>query len=217
MTHVQDIELNGVAFNVVPGAYKKGLKRAPTVSFDAPLKPTRGVIPRRPLAVSQPVRRVIRTEFGPFRGGLGQAVLEGNRGRAGWEGLSVGPAFDGDGVEPFPNSTSFADAMVEVPSTTNRAYGIVAGAAAYVGLGQRIYKCVLLSNGTWAAFTMVADLGVGFTIQGLTYYQDNLLIMLGAGQDIRKYNTTTNALSIWRVGEKGAKGVGYAGQEDVVN
>ena len=139
-------------------------------------------------------------------------MLEGNRGRAGWQGLTVGPAFDGDGVEPFPNSTSFADAMVEIPSTTNRAYGIVAGDAAYVGLGRRIYKSVLLSNGTWAAFTMAADLGAGFTIQGLTYYQDNLLIMNGATQDIKKFNTTTSALSTWRAAERGAKGVGYAGQ-----
>ena len=191
MTLVQDIELNGVSFNVVPGAYKKGL--------------------RRPLAVSKPAaRRTGKAIFGPFDRGLLQATAEDDE--RGWGGLTVGPVFDGEGVEPFPNSTSFADAMVEIPSTAARAYGIVAGTAAYVGLGRRIYKSVLLSNGVWAAFTAVADLGAGFTIQGLTYYQDNLLIMLGAGVDIKKYNTSTNALSTWRTGEEGAKGVGYAGQ-----
>jgi hypothetical protein len=188
-----DIELNGVSFSVVPGAYKKGL--------------------RKPLAVSKPAaRRITRTAFGPFRGGLGQAMATELGNTAGWDGLTVGPAFDGLGVEPFPSSTSHVDAMTEIPSTTNRAYGVVAGTAAYVGLGQRIYKSVLLSNGTWASFTAVADVGAGLTIAGLAYYQDNLLIMLGAGADIKKYNTTTGALSTWRTNEKGAKGVGYAGQ-----
>ena len=155
-------------------------------------------------------RRVGKAIFGPFDRGLLQATAEDEE--RGWAGLQVAPAFDGDGVEPFPNSTTHADAMVEIPSTTNRAYGVVAGAAAYLGIGRRIYKSVALSNGIWASFTAVADLGAGLAVQGLTYYQDNLLIMLGAGQNIRKFNTTTNALSTWRAGEEGSKGVGYAGQ-----
>jgi hypothetical protein len=68
-----------------------------------------------------------------------------------------------------------------------------------------------LSNGTWAAFS-AADLGAGFAISGLAYYQDDLLVMLSTGQDIRKFNTVSSALTIWRTGEKGQVGCGYAGQ-----
>jgi hypothetical protein len=71
---------------------------------------------------------------------------------------------------------------------------------------------VALTNGTWSAFTAAADLGAGFTISGLAYYQDDLLIMLSSGQDIRKFNTATNAITTWRTGEKGQVGIGYAGQ-----
>ena len=126
--------------------------------------------------------------------------------------MTVGPVYDGNGIEPFPNVTTFADATLDVPSPTSRGYGVVAGNAAYIGLGRRIYKSVLLTNGTWAALTAIADLGAGFTISGMTYFQDDLLIMLSTGQDIRKFNTVTNAVSIWRTGEKGGKGVAYAGQ-----
>ena len=60
---------------------------------------------------------------------------------------------------------------------------------------------------------MATDLGAGFTISGLIYFQDDMLIMLSTGQDIRKINTSTNAVTVWRTGEKGVKGVAYAGQK----
>ena len=82
-----DIELNGVGYNVVPGSYKKGL--------------------RKRLAVSKPAaRKITRTTFGPFGRGFGRAVAEAGENTAGWTGIGVGSAFDGLGVEPFPNSAS---------------------------------------------------------------------------------------------------------------
>jgi hypothetical protein len=187
----QDIELNGVSFNVVPGAYKKGLRKAQSVS--------------RPAA-----RRTGAAIFGPFERGLLQASAADDE--RGWEGITVGPVFDGEGVEPFPNSTSFADATTDVPSATVRAYGVVAGTNCYVGMGRRIYKSVLLTNGTWSAFTVATDLGVGFVISGLVYFQDDLLVMLSSGQDIRKYNTSTGSVTVWRTGQKAQRGAAYAGQ-----
>src|SRR5688500_12534328 len=142
-----DVLLNGVAYNVVPGAYKKMLRKR--------------LSPNKPAA-----RRITRTELGPFSGGLGQSVVEGSAATAGWDGLTTGPAFDGLGVEPFPNVTAFADTTTDVPTTTLRAYGVVAGANAFIGLGRRIYKSVLLTNGTWSALTVAADLGAGLTISG---------------------------------------------------
>src|SRR3954452_9264860 len=147
MPLTQDIELNGVQYNVVPGSYKKLL--------------------RKPLAVSKPpARKIGTTIFGPFERGVLQASSEDDE--RGWSSLTGGPVFDGEGVEPFPNSVSFADATTDVPSTTLRAYGVIAGTNVYVGIGRRIYKSVLLTNGAWAAFTVATDLGAGFTISGLS-------------------------------------------------
>ena len=187
-----DIELAGTPFNVVPGSYKKGLRKAQSVG-----KP--------------PARKIGKAIFGPFARGVLQAS-DGDDER-GWSSLTVGPVFDGEGIEPFPNSVSHADAIADVPSTTQRAYGCVAGAAAYVGIGRRIYKSVALTNGVWASFTQVADLGAGFVISGLTYFLDDLLVMNSSGNDIRKLNTVTNTVSIWRTGEKAKYGVAYAGQK----
>jgi hypothetical protein len=188
-----DIELAGTPYNVVPGSYKKGLRKAQTVS-----KP--------------PARRIGKAIFGPFERGVLQASDEDEE--RGWSSLTVGPVFDGEGVEPFPNSTSHADGvLVDVPRTTQRAYGCVAGAAAFVGIGRRIYKSVLLSNGVWSDFTLAADIGVGFVISGLTYFQDDILVMSSTNNDIRKFNTSTNGVSIWRAGEKAKYGVAYAGQK----
>ncbi|MCD6032987.1 MAG: hypothetical protein K0S78_5169 [Thermomicrobiales bacterium] len=186
-----DIELNGVSFNVVPGTYKKGLRKRQSVS-----KPG--------------ARKITRTTFGPFTDGFGQAIADPGENHAGWSGVTVGPAFDGLGVEPFPNSTSFVDAMAAVPSATTRAHGLIAGDAAYVGIGTRLYKSVLLSNGTWAAWTLQTT--YSHPITSMAYYQDDIMLFFGTAQDIRRFNTATAATAVWRTGEKGRYGVAYAGQ-----
>ena len=197
MALTNDILLGGNAYNVVPGTYKK--RSAPA---------TAAVNPRD-------VRRLV---LGPFQRGQRQALtppldLAAGKPTAGWDSAGVGPACDGQGVEPFPNSTTQADGnLVDTPATTLRGYGAVAGANAFIGLGRRIYKSVSLTTSAWANLTAAADLGAGFTITGLAYYQDDLLVLLGNGTDTRKFNTSTNALSVWRSGEKATLGVGYQGQ-----
>jgi hypothetical protein len=190
MPPTHDITLNGVAYTVVPGSYRK--RNAPAAAAVNP-------------------RDVRRITLGPFGGGQRQAVQRAGS-DAGWDSVGVAPCYNSQGVEPFPHLMQFTDALLDTPSTTQRAYAQIAGSHAYIGLGRRIYKSVALSAGSWAAFTAVADLGAGFTISGLAYYQDDLLVMLSTGQDIRKLNTATNALSVWRTGEKGVTGVGYKGQ-----
>ena len=71
-----DIELNGVSYNVVPGTYKKGLRKRQTVSKPA-------------------ARKITRTTFGPFTDGFGQAIAESGENTAGWSGVTVRPAFNG--------------------------------------------------------------------------------------------------------------------------
>lgn len=191
MTQANDITLNNTGYTLVPGSYRKRSAAAGG-----------GELPRE----------ARRLELGPFGSGQRRAIAGAKSTGQGWDSLGVGPVFDGQGVEPFPHAVSFADAMADTPSPTLRAHGVVAGNNAFVGVGRRIYKSVALSNGTWAALTVAADLGAGFTIGGLAYYQDDLLVLLSTGQDIRAFNTASNALTIWRTGEKGVIGCGYAGQ-----
>ena len=193
MAQVQDIILGGLNLTVLPGGYGKRNKRTGgrPASFER-LRIDTFTGQRQAFGAAD--RRLVAADYA-------------------WDGLGVGPAFDGQGVEPFPNVTSFADGnLADTPSATVRAYGVVAGNNAFVGLGRRIYKSVALSNGTWSALTAAGDLGAGLTISGLAYYQDDLLVMLGTSQDIRKFNTATNTLTVWRAGERGVVGVGYAGQ-----
>lgn len=185
---MNDITLNGVGYSVVPGTFRR--RSAPGAGAAA--------------------RETRRVHLGPFEAGQGSAI--GAAKQPGWASLGVGPCFAGQGVEPFPQPVSFADGMSDLPSAGSRAYPMVAANRLYVGLGRRIYQSVALDNATWSAFTVAADLGAGFTISGLAYYQDDLLVLLSSGQDIRKLNTGTNTVTIWRSGEKGQIGCGYAGQ-----
>lgn len=179
-----DIALNGAGYTVLPGSYQKR-------------SATPGAAETR------------RLSLGPFGGGQRQALV--TREPQGWDTPGIGPVFEGQGVEPFPNSTSFGDAMSDTPTTTLRAHGALTGNAAYVSLGRRIYKSVNF-GAAWSAFTAVADLGAGYVISGLVPYQDDLLVLLSSGQDIRRLNTATNTLTLWRSGEKGVVGCVYGGQ-----
>jgi hypothetical protein len=185
---VQDAVLGDVHLSVVPGSYRKRNKRS-----------GRGAVTER-LTIDR------------FHGQRQASQGSGAAAAFGWDGLGVGPVFDGDGVEPWPHSATFGDSMADVPSVSQRAYTLVAGGFAWVGIGRRIYKSVATGSGTWSALAVAADLGAGYAISGLAPYQDDLLVLLSTGQEIRKLNTSTNALTVWRAGERGVTGVGYASQ-----
>jgi hypothetical protein len=65
-----NVVLNGVAYNVVPGSDKKALRKR--------------LSPGKPA-----VRTITRTEIGPFSGGPGQAVVAGTSVVVGWDGLTA--------------------------------------------------------------------------------------------------------------------------------
>lgn len=188
MAPINDAVLGDVQLTVVPGTYKKSARKSGRGST---------------------VERIVIDQFDGQRQAVAQA---GNQWAYAWDGVGVGPAFDGAGVEPFPHSATFGDSMADVPSLTNRAHFIIAGGFLWMGLGRRMYKSAALTSASWTAWSAVADLGAGYTISGLAYFQDDLLIMLSTGQEIRKLNTATNALTIWRAGERGQVGAGYNGQ-----
>ena len=188
MASVQDAVLGDVQLTILPGTYRKRNKES-----------GRGAVTER-LVINR------------FEGQRVAMQADGDLANRAWDGVGVGPVFDGAGVEPWPQSGTFSDSMADVPSVTQRACFATAANAVYVGIGRRIYKTVALSSGAWSALTVAADLGAGYAISGLAYYQDDILVLLSTGQEIRKLNTSTNALTIWRAGERGVVGCGYAAQ-----
>ena len=201
MAQSQDVTLNGVSYTLVPGKYEKSGSAG-------------GASPLPDLLVPTKSRRRLLGPFGPGMVGAFEAINA--KGTAGWPGSAVGPVFGGFGVEPFPNSTSFDDSAIlnSAPgiASTARMFGIVATDRAFIGLGRYIYKTVQLTNGTWAALTQHADLGVGAQITGLTYFLDDMLVALGNATDIRRVSATTGTVTVWRTGEQATHIQGYKGQ-----
>ena len=203
MPLTNDIVLNGVAYSVVPGAYRK-------LAGDADPAPVEGA------GSGATARR--RLTLGPFGAGQRQAFLPpdqlaAGRAVAGWDSLGVGPVFDGSGVEPFPKATVWnSDALLDTTQGNRRIHTVITGGFAFMGNGQRIYKSVALSAASWSNWTVLANLGGGFEISGLTPYDGDLLVLVGSGADIRRCNITTGALTTWSAGQAGVHGVGYKGQ-----
>ena len=194
----QDILLDGVPYTVVPGAYKK---------FNAAA--ASGELPKE-------VKRLV---LGPFTRGQRQALdsstarlLDSStRPTAGWDSAGVGPCFDGQGVEPWPNATSFADAnLLDLPSATQRAYPALGNGQGLIGIGRRVYKPAPY-GAAWTPLFSV-DLGAGITVTGVTYHQGGMLLLCGQTADIRRFNMATNVVSVWRTSEKATFGVSYKDQ-----
>ena len=187
MPQATDVELGGVGYMLAPGRYKR--------------------TPDDPGSIA-PGGRVTITSFAA---GQRQALAEAAD--RGWDGLGVGPAYGGQGVEPWPAEAAYADLLFDTPSTVTPAQALIAGNACFLGLGQRLYRSVALNQATWSNFAVAADLGAGVAISGLARYKDDLLIFCGAAANIRRYNVATGALANpWLAGERGVVGVGYRGQ-----
>ncbi|MCC7025243.1 MAG: hypothetical protein IT338_20585, partial [Thermomicrobiales bacterium] len=191
MAQTHDVTLDGAAYSVVPGSYRKRNKR------------TGG------RAAS--IERLTIDQFDGLLQAFGGGAGEGAP-RRGWGGLRAGPAFEGQGVEPFPVSFASFDSVADIPGTTTRAHGLVAGNRAYVGIGQRLYRSVLLDAGAWGPLSVAVDFGAGFVISGLGYFQDDVMVFSSSGNDLRRHNTASGNTVIWRSGERGQVGCGYAGQ-----
>ena len=182
-----DIEIDGKGYPVVPGRYRRE-------SAGGAGKGETG--------------RAVVARFGK---GLRRAVEAGEG--AGWTGLATAATGDGAGVEPWPGDATQSDAAISTPPTASaRPAGAIQGNAVYVGIGQYLYKSAALTAGSWAAWTQVANAGTGTTIHGVAQYGDDLLLLLGSGADILKFNTAAGTTSVWRSGERAVAGVGFMGQ-----
>ncbi|MCA9880305.1 MAG: hypothetical protein KC442_21065, partial [Thermomicrobiales bacterium] len=151
MASAHDASLGDVQLTIVPGSYRRRNKESGRAGV---------------------TERLVINRFGGQRNAT---QGDGDLADRSWDGVSVGPVWDGAGVEPWPHTAPYGDAMTDVPSTTVRAHCATAANAVFIGIGRRIYKTVALTTGTWSALTVAADLGAGYVISGLAYYQDDLL------------------------------------------
>ena len=184
-----DIEIAGAGYMVAPGTYRRGQDGTPE---------------------GRTGRVVVRDFFGGQHRAL---QLERDRG---WDGHAVGPAYDGQGVEPWPAWASWTDAALKADGSTvtaaKRVPHLVVGERAYIAVGRYLYKSVTLATGSWANWTRAWDAGAGKSITGLAQYQGNVAVLLGTSGDIQVYDIVTGTASALQSGEQGVLGVGYAGR-----
>jgi hypothetical protein len=161
-----------------------------------------------------------RASAGPPEGRSGRVVIAdfvGGQRRAlqlerdtSWDSPGVGPAFSGQGVEPWPWSAPHTDSVLRTVTAGQRVHAQALGNAIYLAAGRYVYRTVALTSGTWADLTQVADLGVGMSITGLTQYNGLLAIACGAALDIKLLDPGTLVLSTLSAGLKGSWIMGYA-------
>jgi hypothetical protein len=120
----------------------------------------------------------------------------------------VGPAYFGQGVEPWPAEATHTDAAITTAAVaTQRAPHLVVGNNAYIAIGTFLYRSVALNAAGWGNFTQVSNAGV--TIHGLAYYQGDVLMLCGTGSDILRFNTVAGTTAVWSAGQKAKVGIGY--------
>lgn len=183
MPQISDIVLDGTPCMLVPGSYRRG-------------------------AAGAPEGRTGRVTIGDFVGGQRRAVqLERD---TSWDSAGVGPAFFGQGVEPWPWSAAWTDSAFRTVTAGQRVHTQTLGDAVYLGIGRYVYRTVALSAASWADLTQVADLGAGKTITGLTHHTGYLAIACGSARDIQLLDPGTLALTTLSASLNGNQIVSYA-------
>ena len=184
MVQATDVTIDGAGYMVAPGSYGR--------TQDG-------------MAEGRTGRIVMRDFFGGQRRAF---QLERDRG---WDAAGVGPAYGGQGVEPWPFQTAYTDAALATV-TTARAPSLILGDFAFLAVGQFLYRAPALAAGSWADFVQVADVGVGKTISRLVAYRGDLLLCCGAGLDVQRFTYPAGPLAVFSAGLKAAVGIGYARQ-----
>lgn len=158
-----------------------------------------------------PPSRAQRVVHADFYGGQRRAIrLEDDRG---WDAVGVGPALGGQGVEPWPNFTTWTDSGVATFASTTRAPHLVVDPYGFVANGRYLYRAVARGTTAWANLTTLVDLGVGKVVTGLAQYQGKVAICLGAAQDVQVVAAAATAPATpttLATGLKARFAVGYA-------
>jgi len=129
---------------------------------------------------------------------------------AAWDGLDVGPAWQGQGVEPWPRREVYVDAAILPVSTTQQAFSTQQGGYTLIAVGRYLYRSVA-AGVTWADVANIHDRGAGFTATGIATIQTHVAVAYGANADVRAINVSTGATVTTYTGEKWKHIVHYAG------
>lgn len=175
-----DIELAGAGYMVVPGSYRRAQDGLPEGRTG----------------------RIVARDF--FGGQHRAFQLERDRG---WDAPGVGPAYGGQGVEPWPASTGFIDSVLPAASNERRP-SLVAEDFLFTAHGSTLYRSVAVTNPTWGSFTALTTMPAG-PITGLAYYRGKIACLLGSNGDIRLVDPISGTVSLLLAGERGRLGVGY--------
>lgn len=155
--------------------------------------------------------RTARIQMRDFFGGQHRAFqLERDRGG---DSLAIGPAYGGQGVVPWPFTTTASLASgAEPPATDTIIPAVTIGNHVFFARGRYLYRSVGLDAISWGAETQVWDAGAGKAISDLANYNGDILIALGAGQDLQilPYPGSGSPVTLLS-GEKGRHVVGYGG------
>ena len=189
MPEPADVTINGQPYMIAPNGYERAAENP------APVRPG-------------------RVSLSTFRLGLGwvqdDQIPEG-QGGGGWNGLGVHATHGGSGLEPWPASTTRADAnLVQAPSTGVRAGAVAVGGNIYVHLRNHLYRTVAISSPSWSDLTHLHNATV--LIEDICYLRDDVLYSRGSAADIAIWQIGSSSASVYRVGRKGHALQGYNGQ-----
>lgn len=136
-----------------------------------------------------------------------------------WGGIGAGPAYGGQGIEPWPyslyvnlaSSQPSANPNVRIPhAKISSASGSASGDYLFFAVGGAVYRTVTTSTGSWSTPTLMAS---GATpITSLTYYNGGILVAYGSSYDILQFTAPgfTNGTAVFP-GERGGDLVSYGG------
>jgi len=190
MPQPSDIVLNGDSYMLVAATGREGYVRSQD-----------GIDEGRTGRISQT----------DFFGGLGRALaLERDRG---WNGVAVGPAHGGQGIQPWPYSeTVTLDPATPLATTGDPFPHAVIREYVYFAVGQHLYRTIALTATGWATPTHVFDAGAGNVIHGIAYYGGNILLTFGATREVTHvlYPNATSPAVLF-AGEHGYGIVSYQG------
>lgn len=183
MPQPSDITLDGTPYMLLPGTYRRA-------------------------SAGPPEGRTGRIAISDFVGGQRRA-LQLERDTA-WDSPGVGPAFFGQGVEPWPAIATHTDSVLRAVTAAQRVHAQALGNAIYLGIDRYVYRTVALTAGSWGNLTQVADLGAGKTITGLARSNGYLAIACGIARDIQLLDPGTLVLTTLSAGLTGSWIMGYA-------
>lgn len=185
MPETTDITLDNAGYMLAPGAYQRSQDGAPE-------------------------GRTGRIVMRDFFGGQRRAIqLERDRG---WGGIRTGPSLDGQGIVPWPHLASSAlNAASEIPSASTPIPTATVNAYVFFAIGSRLYRTTSLSASNWATPAEVWDAGSGKTITSLAWYNDDLLVALGATGDLMVFQYPSGPAAPLLSGEQARHVVSYAG------